>query len=31
VEEVLGDDFIKRPRLSRIFYKSRFFSYPLER
>src|SRR5215472_9236273 len=29
-KEVLGDDFIKRPRLSRIYYKSRFFSYPLE-
>ncbi len=28
--EVLGGDFISRPRLSRIFYKRKFFSYPLE-
>ncbi len=28
--EVLGDDFLKRPRLSRIYYKSKFFQYPLE-
>ncbi len=28
--EVLGADFITRPRLSRIFYNSRFFQYPLE-
>lgn len=28
--EVLADDFITRPRLSRIFYKSKFFHYPLE-
>jgi len=28
-EEVLGDDFLERPRLSRIFYKDRFFDYPL--
>jgi protoporphyrinogen oxidase len=28
--EVLGADFITRPRLSRIYYKSRFFQYPLE-
>ncbi|MCC6862446.1 MAG: NAD(P)/FAD-dependent oxidoreductase [Bryobacterales bacterium] len=28
--EILGNDFITRPRLSRIFYKSRFFQYPLE-
>ena len=28
--EILGDDFIKRPRLSRIFYKGTFFSYPLK-
>jgi protoporphyrinogen oxidase len=28
--EVLGADFITRPRLSRIFYKSKFFQYPLE-
>ncbi len=27
--EMLGDDFIKVPRLSRIFYKGRFYSYPL--
>ena len=29
-EEVLGDDFIRRPRMSRIFYNSKFFQYPLE-
>jgi protoporphyrinogen oxidase len=28
--EVLGDDLLQRPRLSRIYYKSRFFQYPLE-
>jgi protoporphyrinogen oxidase len=28
-EEVLGDDFLCRPRLSRIFYRGRFFHYPL--
>jgi protoporphyrinogen oxidase len=27
--EVLGEDFILRPRLSRIYYQGRFFSYPL--
>ncbi len=27
--EVLGPDFIKRPRLSRIYYNSKFFYYPL--
>lgn len=27
--EVLGDEFIKVPRLSRIYYRSRFFNYPL--
>ena len=29
-EEVLGDDFLRRPRLSRIYYKQRFFDYPLK-
>jgi protoporphyrinogen oxidase len=29
-EEVLGEDFLERPRLSRIFYKNRFFDYPLK-
>lgn len=29
-QEVLGGDFITRPRLSRIYYKSKFFQYPLE-
>jgi protoporphyrinogen oxidase len=29
-KEVLGGDFITRPRISRIFYKSKFFQYPLE-
>lgn len=28
--EVLGNEFIKVPRLSRIYYKNKFFSYPLE-
>jgi len=28
--EILGDDFITRPRMSRIFYNSKFFQYPLE-
>src|SRR5437016_13892643 len=28
--EVLADDFLHRPRLSRIFYNNRFFSYPLK-
>ena len=29
-QEVLGDNFLRRPRLSRIFYKSKFFHYPLK-
>jgi protoporphyrinogen oxidase len=28
--DVLGADFLARPRLSRIYYRSRFFSYPLD-
>jgi protoporphyrinogen oxidase len=28
--EALGDDFLKRPRLSRIYYKNKFFFYPLK-
>jgi protoporphyrinogen oxidase len=28
-EETLGDDFLVRPRLSRIYYDGQFFSYPL--
>jgi protoporphyrinogen oxidase len=28
--ELLGDDFLKRPRLSRIYYRKRFFRYPLQ-
>ena len=28
--EVLGDDFLRRPRLSRIFYKDKYFHYPLK-
>src|ERR1700733_5647725 len=28
--EVLADDFLQRPRLSRIYYKGRFFNYPLK-
>lgn len=29
-KEVLGDDFITRPRRSRIYYRRKFFQYPLE-
>ena len=28
-QEILGEDFLCRPRLSRIYYQRRFFSYPL--
>jgi len=28
--EILGDKFLLRPRLSRIYYRGKFFSYPLE-
>ena len=28
--EVLGEDFLRRPRLSRIFYQDKFFFYPLK-
>ena len=28
-EDLLGEDFLVRPRLSRIFYRDRFFHYPL--
>ncbi len=28
-KEILPDDFIQRPRLSRIFYNNKFFAYPL--
>jgi protoporphyrinogen oxidase len=28
-DEVLGDEFLVRPRLSRIYYRKRFFDYPL--
>lgn len=28
--EVLGDEFLKRPRLSRIYYDTKFFHYPLK-
>ena len=28
--DVLGDDFLRRKRLSRIYYRSRFFRYPVE-
>ncbi len=28
--EVLGNEFLRRPRLSRIYYKSKFFYYPLK-
>ena len=29
-EEMLGEDLLTRPRLSRIYYDGRYFSYPLE-
>jgi protoporphyrinogen oxidase len=29
-EEVMGDDFLIRPRLSRIYYRGKFFAYPLQ-
>ena len=29
-QEVLGDDFLRRPRLSRIFYQNKYFHYPLK-
>ncbi len=29
-DEILPDDFIERPRLSRIYYRGKFFSYPLK-
>jgi protoporphyrinogen oxidase len=29
-QEVLGGDFLRRPRLSRIYYKNKFFHYPLK-
>ncbi|MEM6599698.1 MAG: FAD-dependent oxidoreductase, partial [Cyanobacteria bacterium P01_C01_bin.69] len=28
-QEILGDDFIQVPRMSRIYYRHRFFDYPL--
>jgi Protoporphyrinogen oxidase len=28
-QEVLGNEFIKVPRLSRIFYRGKFFNYPI--
>ncbi len=28
--EVLGDQFVTRPRMSRIFYRGRYYSYPLK-
>ena len=29
-QEVLGGEFLRRPRMSRIFYNNRFFHYPLK-
>src|SRR5439155_7619050 len=29
-KEVLGDDLLTRSRLSRVYYRSKFFPYPLE-
>ncbi len=28
--DILGDDFLQRPRMSRILYRGKFFNYPLE-
>ncbi len=28
-DEILPDDFIQRPRMSRIYYEGKFYSYPL--
>ncbi|MCP5098460.1 MAG: NAD(P)/FAD-dependent oxidoreductase [Chloroflexi bacterium] len=28
--EILGNDFLRRPRLSRIFYNNKYFNYPLK-
>src|SRR6266545_3220681 len=29
-QEILGEDFLLRPRLSRIYYREHFFDYPLK-
>jgi protoporphyrinogen oxidase len=29
-KEILGDDFLRRPRLSRMYYNHRFFNYPIK-
>jgi len=29
-QEILGDEFLRRPRLSRIYYNGKFFNYPLQ-
>lgn len=29
-QEIAGDDFLRRPRLSRIYYRKTFFNYPLK-
>ncbi len=29
-DEILGDDFIKVPRLSRIFYQGKYYAYPIQ-
>jgi len=29
-QEILGDEFLRRPRLSRIYYNGKFFYYPLQ-
>jgi protoporphyrinogen oxidase len=29
-EEVLGEDFLIRPRLSRVYYRKKFFAYPIK-
>src|SRR6266508_3347290 len=29
-EELMGDEFLVRPRLSRIYYKGKYFAYPLQ-
>jgi len=29
-QQILGDDFLRRPRLSRIYYQNKYFNYPLK-
>lgn len=29
-QDIIGDDFLRRPRLSRIYYQKKFFAYPIK-